>query len=52
MISAVALLDVDKETMLKMMGDVDMLEHHIIHCLGNLRGIVDAGAVPVMNTIV
>ena len=42
MVSAVALLDVDRETMLKMMGGVDMPEHHIIHCLENLRGIVDA----------
>jgi hypothetical protein len=42
MISAVALLDVDQETMLKMMGDVDMPEHHIIHCLENLRDTIDA----------
>ena len=42
MISAVALLDVDEATMLKMMGDVDMPEHHIIHCLQNLKGMVDA----------
>ena len=42
MISAVALLDVDEEMMLKMMDKVDMPEHHIIHCLKNLRGMVDA----------
>lgn len=40
-ISAVALLDVDEQTMLKMMGDVNMPEHHILHCLAHLRKIVD-----------
>lgn len=40
-ISAVALLDVDEATMLKMMGDVDKPEHHIIHCMESLKKIVE-----------
>ncbi|MCU7812215.1 MAG: hypothetical protein KZQ77_13395 [Candidatus Thiodiazotropha sp. (ex Notomyrtea botanica)] len=31
-ISAIAMLDLDEETMLSLMGDVDMPYHHIIHC--------------------
>jgi hypothetical protein len=31
-ISIVAMLDVDEESMLSMMGNVEMPEHHIIHC--------------------
>ncbi|MCU7807087.1 MAG: hypothetical protein KZQ73_04350 [Candidatus Thiodiazotropha sp. (ex Semelilucina semeliformis)] len=31
-ISAIAMLDLDEETMLSLMGDVDMPHHHIIHC--------------------
>ncbi len=41
-ISAVALLDVDHQTMLQIMGGVDKPEHHIIHCLENLRKFVDS----------
>ena len=36
-ISIVALLDVDEKSMLKMMGDVDKPEHHIIHCRENVK---------------
>ncbi|MCU7845848.1 MAG: hypothetical protein KZQ93_18605 [Candidatus Thiodiazotropha sp. (ex Monitilora ramsayi)] len=31
-ISAIAMLDLDEETMLSLMGDVNMPHHHIIHC--------------------
>ncbi len=31
-ISAVALLDADDETLLDMMGDVNLSDHHILHC--------------------
>lgn len=31
-ISIVALFDVDENTLLEMMGDVDQPDHHIIHC--------------------
>jgi hypothetical protein len=31
-ISAVALLDVDDDVLLAMMGNVDLPEHHILHC--------------------
>jgi hypothetical protein len=36
-ISIVALLDVDEESMLQMMGDVDKPDHHIIHCRENVK---------------
>jgi hypothetical protein len=45
-ISAVALLDVDEQTMLKMMGGVDKPEHHILHCLGHLRGVIEKECPP------
>jgi hypothetical protein len=31
-ISAVALIDIDEASMVKMMGNVDLPEHHIVHC--------------------
>ena len=31
-ITAIAMLDLDEETMLSLMGDVNMPHHHIIHC--------------------
>lgn len=40
-ISIVALLDADEQTMLDMMGDVDKPGHHIIHCRENVRAIVN-----------
>ncbi len=46
-ISIVALLDVDEETMLQMMGDVQQPTHHIIHCRESVRqmlGLDNAGA--------
>ncbi len=36
-ISIVALLDVDEQSMLKLMGDVNKPEHHIIHCRENVK---------------
>ena len=36
-ISIVAMLDVDEETMLEMMGDVDQPDHHILHCRANVK---------------
>ena len=36
-ISIVALLDVDEESMLRMMGDVNKPTHHIIHCRENVK---------------
>lgn len=41
-ISIVALLDVDEEMVLKMMGDVNKSEHHLIHCRESVRAIVKA----------
>jgi hypothetical protein len=44
-ISIVALLDVDEQSMLNMMGDVNKPEHHIIHCRENVKrmlGLDDA----------
>ncbi len=39
-ICIVALLDVDEETLLKSMGDVNLPEHHILHCRGETRRIL------------
>lgn len=39
-ISVVALLDVDDATLLKMMGNVSLPEHHILHCRDNVKRIV------------
>jgi hypothetical protein len=39
-ISIVALLDVDEETMIQMMGDVSKPTHHIIHCRQNVKHIL------------
>ena len=36
-ISIVALLDVDEDTMLEMMGDVSKPAHHVIHCRENVK---------------
>ncbi len=36
-ISIVAMLDVDDDTLLCVMGDVDKPDHHIIHCRENIR---------------
>ena len=40
-ISIVALLDVDEETMLQMMGNVDKPEHHIVHCRANVKELLE-----------
>ncbi len=39
-ISIVATLDVDEESLLKLMGDVDKPEHHIIHCRRRVKAIL------------
>ena len=36
-ISIVAMLDVDEADLLTMMGDVDMPDHHILHCRENVK---------------
>jgi len=36
-ISIVAMLDVDEETLLNMMGNVDLPDHHILHCRENVK---------------
>jgi hypothetical protein len=41
----VALLDIDDQTMLEMMGDVDLPEHHILDCRRHVRkmlGLADS----------
>jgi len=45
-ISIVALLDVDEESMLKMMGDVDKPDHHIIHCREDVKRMLGLDALP------
>jgi len=40
LISIVALLDVDDETLLEIMGDVRLPQHHILHCRENARRIL------------
>jgi hypothetical protein len=39
-ISAVAMLDLDETTMLEMMGDVDMPDHHLVHCRQQVRDLL------------
>ncbi len=39
-ISIVALLDVDDATMLEMMGNVELPQHHIVHCRMNVKKIL------------
>ena len=36
-ISIVALLDVDDESLLEMMGHIEKPEHHILHCRENVK---------------
>ena len=36
-ISIVGMLDVDDDTLLEMMGNVDLPEHHILHCRQNVK---------------
>lgn len=40
LISIVALLDVDDDTLLEMMGDVHLPHHHILHCRENARRLL------------
>jgi len=41
-ICIVCLLDVDDKTLLNMMGDVNLPEHHILHCRDNVRAMVES----------
>lgn len=36
-ISIVSMLDIDEAIMLELMGNVDMPEHHIVHCRENVK---------------
>ncbi len=36
-ICAVAMFDIDQESMLKMMGDISLPEHHIVHCRARVQ---------------
>jgi hypothetical protein len=40
-IGIVALLDVDEDSMLEMMGGVDRPKHHIIHCRQNVKQMLE-----------
>jgi hypothetical protein len=40
-ISIVAMLDVDDETLLELMGDVDLPEHHILHCRESVKRMLE-----------
>lgn len=39
-ISIVSTLDVDEATLLTLMGDVEMPEHHILHCRENIINLL------------
>ena len=39
-ISIVGMLDVDEDTLLEMMGKVDLPDHHIIHCRQHVKAIL------------
>ena len=45
-ISIVALLDVDEQSMLQLMGDVGKPEHHIIHCRENVKRMLGLDGIP------
>jgi len=40
-ITAVALVDTDEGTLLAMMGDVDLPDHHILHCRENAKKLIE-----------
>ena len=40
-ITAVALVDTDDSTLLEMMGDVDLPDHHILHCRENAKKLIE-----------
>ncbi len=44
-ISIVSMLDIDEGTMLELMGDVDMPDHHIVHCRENVKKMLGLDAV-------
>jgi hypothetical protein len=39
-ISIVALLDADDESLLEMMGDVNLPDHHILHCREEVKKMI------------
>lgn len=39
-ITAVALVDTDDETLLEMMGDVNLPDHHILHCREQVKKLI------------
>ncbi len=41
-----ALLDVDEQSMLQLMGDVGKPEHHIIHCRENVKRMLGLDGIP------
>lgn len=41
LIGIVALFDVDDEKMMQMMGNVNLPEHHILHCRDNIRAMIE-----------
>jgi hypothetical protein len=43
-ISIVALLDADDEFLLEMMGDVNLPDHHILHCREELKKMIKLAA--------
>jgi len=43
-ISIVSMLDVDEDTMLELMGNVDMPAHHIVHCREFAKKLLGLGA--------
>lgn len=40
-ITAVALIDTDDDTLLEMMGDVDLPDHHILHCREQVKKLIN-----------
>jgi hypothetical protein len=40
-ISAVALVDADDSTLLQMMGNVDLPDHHILHCREQAKKLIE-----------
>ncbi|WDE97891.1 hypothetical protein PQO03_18865 [Lentisphaera profundi] len=40
LISIVGLIDVDEASMLSMMGNVDMPDHHLIHCRQKVKALL------------
>ena len=43
-ISIVSMLDLDEDTMLELMGDVEMPTHHIVHCCARVKKMLGLDA--------